>query len=277
MVWKVEVGSSVLYGIRDGGSKRNPHESLIGSTPEAWAGYDHFLDEEGRLPNSFSCYLFDTGADLVMIDTGFGFNAPDEMDAGAMPAALEAIGVTSGDIDHVVFTHLHPDHILGSLRGDQTPFFANAAHWTLARERDHWRREDDDRARGIARVADILDEAGVLNAVDEPGLVVPGVTTVPAYGHTPGHTAVRVSSGDATVVIAGDATFSPIQIRHTDWAFPLDVDKAAAAATRADFFDDLAASGIPFAAGHYDQPGYGRVVVTSVGRQYEALPVEFLP
>jgi len=267
------VGTATLYGIRDGGSDRDPHEYLIGSTPDAWAGYEHLLNEDGTMPNSFSCYLFDTGAAKVLVDTGFGYNAPEGADAGDMPVALDALGISPSDIDHVVFTHLHPDHILGSLGADQAPLFANAAHWTLTREVGHWRAQTDERGVGITRVADTLDEAGLLSAVEDPGMIVAGVTTVAAYGHTPGHTAVRLESGDTSVVIAGDATVSPIQIDRTDWAFLFDGDKTAATASMAALFDDLAASGEAFLAGHYDQPGYGRIVEGADGRMYEPLPV----
>jgi len=274
MIWKIKIGTATLYGIRDGGSDRDPIEYLIGSTPEALADYRRYLNDDGTMHNSFSCYLFDTGSTMIMVDTGFGFNAPQGADAGDMPAGLAALGVSPAAIDHVVFTHLHPDHILGSLDSEGAPLFVNATHWTLNREVDFWRAGTDERARGIARVADTLDSAGVLNTVAEPGPVVRGVSTVAKYGHTPGHTAVRVSSGDDAVVIAGDVTFSQIQIDHTDWSFPFDVDKPAAALTRAAFFDSLADSGTPFVAGHYEHPGYGRIVVTSGGRRYEALPVQ---
>lgn len=274
MVWKIELGTATLYGIRDGGALRNPLEYMIGSTEEAWAKYPQYLNDDGMMVNSFSCYLFDTGSTKVMIDTGFGANTPEGMDGGAMPAALESLGVAPTDIAHVVFTHLHPDHILGSLDGDFAPWFVDAAHWTLRREVAHWRAGTDERSMGIARVANALDDGGVLNAVEEPGQVIPGVDTIATYGHSPGHTAVRVSSGDNAVVIAGDITFTPAQIEYTTWAFPLDVDKDAAAVTRAAFFDMLAESGTPYVAGHYEQPGYGKVIVTSEGRRYEALPVE---
>ena len=274
MIWKIEIGTATLYGIRDGAADRDPLEFLIGSTPEALEGYEHYFNADGTMRNCFSCYLFDTGSSMVMVDTAFGYNAPEGADAGDMPAALAALGVSPRDIDHVVFTHMHPDHILGSLDEQGAPLFADAAHWTLRREVDFWRAGTDDRARGIARVADTLDGAGVLNAVDEPGQVVPGVATVAAYGHTPGHTTVRLSSGDDAVIIAGDATFNPIQVRYTDWAFSFDVDKPASAVTRAAFFDMLAETGVAFAAGHYEHPGYGRIIVTSEGRRYEALPVQ---
>jgi len=276
MHWKIKVGTATLYGIRDGAADRDPLEFLIGSTPEALVGYERYLTADGKMRNSFSCYLWDDGSTKVMVDTGFGYNAHEGADAGEMPAALDALGVSPADIDHVVFTHMHPDHILGSMTSEWAPLFANAAHWTLHREVGFWRAGSDERARGIARVADALDEAGVLNAVEDPGSVVPGVVTVPTYGHSPGHVAVRLSSGDDTVVITGDVTFSPMQLDHTDWSFPFDVDKPAAATTRAAFFDMLAESGEPFAAGHFDRPGFGRIVVTAEGRRFEALPVESL-
>jgi glyoxylase-like metal-dependent hydrolase (beta-lactamase superfamily II) len=275
MVWKIEIGSSVLYGIPDGHSQRDPHEWLIGSTPEAWVGYEHFLDDDGMLANTFSCYLLDTGTEKVMIDTAFGHNAHDD-DSGFMPAALEFLGVSPSEIDHVVFTHLHPDHISGSLTVEQTPFFPNAVHWTIEREYAHWQAGEDDRSRRIAAMSNALKDAGVLNITAEPSQVISGVTRFPTYGHTPGHVAVRVSSGADEVVIAGDITFSPIQIEYTDWAFPFDVDKPLASEARAAFFDLMAESGTPYIAGHYADPGYGRVVVTADGRQYEALPVQEL-
>lgn len=276
MLWRTEVGTATLYGIQDGHSDRDPLEYLLGSTPAALAEHRALLNDDGTMPNSFSCYIFDTGAAIVMIDTGFGHNVPEGRSGGNMPAGLDALGIHPGDVDHVVFTHLHPDHILGSLDRSGAPFFTNATHWTLRREFDHWRHGTDDRSTGIARVATALDDAGALNAVEEPGQVVPGVTTIATYGHSPGHTAVRVSSGDESVLIVGDVTFTPIQLDHPDWNVPFDGDPDLAAKTRTELFDELARSGARFAAGHYGWPGFGRVVETADGRRYQRLDVEDL-
>jgi glyoxylase-like metal-dependent hydrolase (beta-lactamase superfamily II) len=271
MIWKIDLGSAVLYGICDGRSNRDPLEYLIGSTAEELAEYPQFLNADGTMPNSFSCFLFDTGSSRIMVDTAFGYNGP--AGTGDMPVALDTLGVSPADIDHVVFTHMHPDHILGSLDAERAPLFTNATHWTLQREVEHWRRGTDDRSRSIAAVADALDGAGLLNPVEEPGDLLPGVTTIPTYGHSPGHTSVRLSSGDDSLIITGDVTFSPMHIDHPEWNFVFDVDKPLAARTRAEFFDMLAETASPYVAGHYAQPGYGRVVVTAGGRRYEALPV----
>lgn len=273
MLWRISLGDGTLYVIRDGGSLRDPLEYMIGSTDEAWSRHQEHLTDDGLMDNAFTCYLFDNGTDLVMVDTGFGANAPDGLDAGHMPAALERLGVAPTDIDHVVFTHLHPDHILGSLTADGQPWFENAVHWTVQREVDFWRAGTDERSQGIADVADALDAAGVLRVAGQPGAIAPGVDTFGTFGHTPGHVVVRVESRDEAVVITGDLTFSPAQVEHPDWAFPLDVDRYEAAASRAAFFDELAVSGTRYAAGHYAQPALGKVIVTSDGRRYEALPV----
>ena len=268
------LGSAVLYRIEDGHSRRDPLKFLIGSTPETLAASAGNLHDDGTMANCYSCYLFDNGTHRIMIDSGFGANAPADQDAGHMPDLLETLGYAPTDIDHVVFTHLHPDHILGSLTSDRDPFFANATHWTVQREVAHWRGGTDDRSRMIAGITEDLDSAGVLNAVEQPGAVVPGVVTEATYGHSPGHVCVRVSSGDDTIVISGDVTFSPMQLKHPDWSFPMDVDPDAAVETRIQFFKDRAADGFPFAAGHYGSPGLGRVVPMPDGLTYEPMEME---
>lgn len=269
MIWTYELGAIRVHGIRDGGSTRDPLKYLVGSTAEALAPYaDHFAPD-GSMPNSFSCYLVEVGEERVMIDTGFGASAPDDMDVGHMPLALERLGVSPSDVAHVVFTHLHPDHILGSVRPDDSLFFDAARHWTVRREVDHWRRGTDERSKGITSIVDVIDGAGLLAPVDHPGTVIAGVEMVPTYGHTPGHVAIRIGNGSEVLVIAGDVTHSPVQIWHPEWGFPFDDDPEAAAATRRRFFDELAASGDQFVAGHYGQPGVGRIVDTADGRRYE--------
>lgn len=273
MTWKIELGSSVLYGILDGSASRDPNEFFVSSTPSDWDRYKDLLDADGNMVNSFSCYLFETGSKLVIIDTGFGVHAPEGMNAGHMPAELTALGISPSDISDVVFTHMHPDHILGSINADDTPFFANAAHWTLAREVAHWRTTDDPRSSAGMRVINALGSANVLNATEEPTSVMPGLDRFPTYGHSPGHTSIRLSSGNEELVIAGDLMWTPAQITNPEWTSPFDGDGEEAAVTRARFIDEMAESGSPFLTGHFDQPGHGRIIVTTDGRRYEGLPV----
>ena len=274
MTWKIELGGSIVYGISDGAAARDPMEFLIGSTTADWERHRDVLNADGRMVNSFSCYLFATGSNLIVIDTGFGVHAPDGMNAGHMPEEVAALGISAADVNHVVFTHMHPDHILGSINADDSPFFANATHWTLAREVAHWGTTSDQRAPAAQRVIGALGEAGVLNATEEPTSVVPGLDRFATFGHSPGHTSIRLSSGDDELVIAGDLMWTPAQIESPEWTSPFDGDPEEAVQTRTRFLADMTDSGTPFLTGHFDQPGYGRIVVTADGRRYEGLPVQ---
>lgn len=275
MTWKVNVGSMELYGIPDGQRLRDPAQFLLGSAPSDWEGFEHFLTPDGLMVTSYSCFLVDTGTTLVLIDTGFGPHGPDD-EVGHMPGELKRLGISPDDISHVVFTHLHPDHILGALDASDSPFFGNATHWTVQRERDFWLAGEDERSQLIQRFVSVMEAGDLLQANEQPGGIVDGIEQVATFGHTPGHTSIRVASGTDSIVITGDLTWNPMHILRSDWTFPADVDPNAAVDTRRRFFADMAASGTPFAAGHHDQPGLARLTVGDDGARVDDLPVEFV-
>jgi glyoxylase-like metal-dependent hydrolase (beta-lactamase superfamily II) len=277
MLWKTTIGSTVLYAIEDGWSHRDPHTWFIGSTPEAWVGHEEHLTAESLLPVAYGCFLIDDGERLVMVDTGFGVNASpmDNGEAGRMPAGLASLGYAPTDVTDVVHTHLHPDHILGDLETDMsTPFFANATYWTLRAEADYWLSGVNERSHIVAPIVEALQTADVLSVVETVGSILPDIEMVPTFGHTPGHTSILVSAGDDAVMIAGDVTHSPMQVIHTNWNIGPDIDKEAAAESRAKFFEDMAATGIPVAGGHWYRPGFGRIATREGRLTFQALPVE---
>jgi glyoxylase-like metal-dependent hydrolase (beta-lactamase superfamily II) len=193
-----------------------------------------------------------------------------------MPEGLTRLGVAPSQVSDVVHTHLHPDHILGDLDRDQSPFFPNATVHTLAREFDYWRSRVDERSGIVMSVVDPLETAGVLRIVATAGPVLAGISMVATFGHTPGHTSILVSSGDQAVMISGDVSHNPIHAIHPEWNIGPDIDKETAAVTRARFFAELAESGTPMAAGHYYRPGFGRIVSDSGRLRFEPMSVSVI-
>ena len=151
-----------------------------------------------------------------------------------------------------MITHWHPDHIGGLVR-DGAPVFENAEHVTGRTEHEFW----------TANPAPFV-EAGVLPIADrftliEDGAeVAPGVTAVAAFGHTPGHMAIRVDGAAGSMLIAADmANHHVWSLGHPDWEVRFDMDKAAAAETRRRILGMLAAERMPMAGYQHALPGHG--------------------
>lgn len=203
----------------------------------------------------FTPTLVNTGAELILFDTG--------VSAQGITAALADAGVTPDQIDTVVITHMHGDHI-GGLMTDGTPTFANARYVTGAVEHNHWSGANNE---GFTKnVAPLNDKFSFL---DDGGAVASGVTAMLAAGHTPGHMAWQIeSNGQRLVLIADMANHFAWSVERPDWEVRFDADKAAAAATRRRVFGMLAADRVPFIGYHMPFPALGYVATNGDGFRY---------
>ncbi len=194
----------------------------------------------------FTPTLVNTGAELVLFDTGL--NGP------ATVAALQAAGYTADQVDRVVITHMHGDHI-GGLLTDGAPTYANAAYITGAAEFDAW-----DMAGNEAFEANVRPLADQFSFLDDGGSVAPGLTAMAAFGHTPGHMTYMVESEGTQLLIGGDFTNHYVwSLAHPDWEVRFDRDKEAAAATRRRILGMLAADKVALIGYHMPWPGVGYV------------------
>lgn len=203
----------------------------------------------------FTPTLVNTGAELILFDTGL---APD-----GIVAALAAAGIAPDQIDTVVLTHMHGDHI-GGLSGDAGLTFAKARYVTGGIEHNHWSAAGNE---GFdAKVKPLSDRMTML---DDGGTVAPGITALLAPGHTPGHMAYMLESAGKRLAITADtANHFVWSLEYPDWEVRFDADKPAAAATRKSLFGMIAADKIPFIGYHMPAPGVGYVEPKGTGFRY---------
>ncbi len=202
----------------------------------------------------FTPTLVNTGAEVILFDTG--------LNPEGITAAVTAAGYTPDQIDKVVITHMHGDHI-GGLMGDSATF-ANAAYVTGQAEFDHWAAAGND---GFdSKVRPLADK---MTFVGDGGAAASGVTAMAAFGHTPGHMAYMLESDGQQMVLGADfANHYVWSLAHPEWEVKFDMDKSAAAATRTRLLDMMATEKLPFVGYHMPFPALGYVDRRDGGYRY---------
>ena len=203
----------------------------------------------------FTPVLVNTGAELILFDTGTS--------ADAITEVLAEAGHSPDQVDTVVLTHMHGDHI-GGMMTDGSPTFGNARYVTGQVEFDSWAAAGNDGFN--ANVAPMADKMSFLAGGDD---VVSGITAIEAFGHTAGHMAYMLESEGQQLALIGDAANHPVwSLERPDWEVRFDSDKAAAAAARRSLFGMLAADRVPFVGYHMPFPGIGYVEPREDGFRY---------
>lgn len=225
-----------------------------------------------KMEIGFTPVILNTGSEVILFDTGNG--AGRRPNAGLFRARLADVGLTPEQVDVVVLTHFHPDHI-GGLMEDGEPAYPNARYVTHAVEYDFWSAEDK-LTGGTERVAkltqsNVVPFAEKMTFVKDGDSVVSGVTCMEAVGHTPGHCAYHLESDGRRLLLAADfANHYVMSLQKPDWHVRFDMDKDAAVATRKKVLGMLAADKIPFTSYHMPFPAVGFVDEKDGGYVYEA-------
>ena len=200
----------------------------------------------------FTPVVVNTGAQLVLFDTG--------LNPAGITDALAGAGYSPDQVDIVVITHMHGDHI-GGLSDGATPTFPNARYVTGQAEFDHWDMSGNEGFEGKVRPL-----AENMTFLDPDQDVVTGITSVAAPGHTPGHMGYHIESEGARLMLFADLANHPVwSLARPDWEVRFDMDKAMAAESRRRVLGMIAADRIPAVGYHMPFPALGFVEAAGDG------------
>ena len=207
--------------------------------------------------------VLNTGKRLAMFDSGMGSSRIFGTTTGRLTQSLREAGINPADIDDIICTHAHIDHVGGLTDANGKRLFPNATIHISQSDFDFWTdaAKVDDKALGPfikhARL-NLMPYKGRTKFVSDGKEVIPGVTAMSAPGHTLGHTIYLIQSGGQTMAFTGDITHHQILLTEkprTEFAY--DSDPKLAVASRLKVFDMLAKDRIPMLAFHFPWPGYG--------------------
>ncbi|MGA2057320.1 MAG: MBL fold metallo-hydrolase [Bradyrhizobium sp.] len=287
--YRYKVGSIECTSINDGARSFPLPDKWVTnvSTDAALAAAEAAYMPKGMVTVPFNPQLINTGGKLVLLDCGNGISAfePTKGQAGRMMQNLAAAGVDPKNVDMVIMSHLHPDHTNGIRAADGSMAFPHAEILVPAKDWEFW-MSDENAAKAqssemmknyFANVKKIY--AGIESKVtryDWDKEIAPGITSIAAPGHTPGHTAFAVASGGSKVLIQSDVTNIPeFFLRNPDWHVAYDTDPELAQKTRHKFYDMASAEKATVIGFHFPFPAIGHV--EKDGNGYRLIPAAFNP
>jgi glyoxylase-like metal-dependent hydrolase (beta-lactamase superfamily II) len=215
---------------------------------------------------------------LVMCDAGGGdqvqaFNPQSVFVSGRLMANMKAANIDPKKIETVLVSHFHPDHIFGLLeKATNAPVFPNAEIIVPAAEYKFWNdpsmttRLPKGRRPLARRIQSVIPKWKNVLPVEGEDEVVPGIRFVSAPGHTPGHTAFHVSSGNEQLMISSDTAYVPaLCAKHPGWHGAFDQDAALAETSRRKLLDRVIADKMMLCGSHFPWPGLGKIAKDGAG------------
>lgn len=269
LIYHYPLGNTKVALLSDGQNTADPGV-LIGASEEI---LKEFVPT-GKAGGAFNIFLLKLNGKNIMVDAGMGFHLVEN---------LAKEGVSPEQVDVVLLTHMHGDHIGGLLKDGQR-VFPNAELYISQKEVAYWTDKKlqaslpEGQQRGFegaqAVVEAYKDKLHLFEpqAVEQMQELMPGIKSIASYGHTPGHTCYLVENGGSKLFIWGDLiNFHPVQVPHPEIATRYDIDPVMAAESRAQLLKWVESQGIEVAGMHVPYPGMGKLSRTQRGLELQLL------
>ncbi len=283
--YRFELGEFEVTTISDSGAMLDGPWPIVGEDRPP-AEVERLMREsllpEKKFQPGFTPALVNTGKELILFDTGNGAHGfVPRPNGGWLAAQLDPAGFAPEQVDVVVLTHGHPDHIGGLMEGGK-PLFPKARYVMGEVEYDFWSSKDhlsappegNEYKTGKLFQANVAPLASRMSFLRSDGEVAPGIRAIEAYGHTPGHLAFHLESQGRRLLIWGDCAHHEVaSLARPDWHAFFDMDKEKGSATRKRIFAMAAAERLPVVGYHMSFPSLGFVQKQNEG--YRWLPVSY--
>jgi len=282
--YRYKIGSYELTAIHDGIWLRDIDDKFVKNAP--WPAVQKAMSDAsmtpGKLQIPFTTLVVNTGSKLVLIDTATGGQLAAT--AGSFGSNLAAAGIDPKQIDTILISHFHPDHINGIRDKEGALVFTNAEIKVPAAEWAWWMDDSNMGKQPEAARPAWLNVRRIFKGLEdkvvkfEPNKeVAPGITSIGAPGHTPGHTVFAVASGNQSMMVLSDTTNNPLLfVRNPDWQAAFDTDGALAAETRKKLLDRATVDRMLVQGYHFPFPASGYILKTGL-HTYDLAPVTWQP
>jgi glyoxylase-like metal-dependent hydrolase (beta-lactamase superfamily II) len=273
----IQIGNVSVQALQDISTPARPSIMFPMSTPEKLQDFQHFINERGHFTLNIGAFAVRSSGRTILVDTGIGNKNREQFRNGILPENMRAAGIEPEDVEIVLITHLHIDHVGWNTverDGKFVPFFPNARYVIQRREWEYWTQpEIVEKTPYIADSVLPLQETGQVDLIEDVTAVTPEITTVPTPGHTPAHVSIAIVSAGERALLTGDVVHHPVQLTEPEWAMTADLDPRMALETRRALIERLERERELVIGTHFPAPGFGRLLRMGERRYWEALPL----
>ena len=261
------IGNIDIISISDGKLEFDICEFFPSIPDESWDQYRGHLTSDNKVSFNLASFFMRSDGRNILVDTGMGPRSSRHPDApwGELMDDMKRHDINPADVDLVIMTHAHRDHIGWNLteeNGNSVPTFPNARYCLSYKDWEACHNPDliKERFPNAERCVWPLQDLSLIDFLDDDTSITSELTVIATPGHTPGHISVRISSDGETGIILGDVLHNAAQLQELDWSSRADIDPDLARQTRHSIVNVIEENDCKVLAGHLPYPGFGKIV-----------------